>query len=219
MHRLFYFLIAGLSIHISNAQADSTSTSHYFSLQGNQLIRQVFNFAGSSSDINNPYLINYSFNKGNGWGMNFGTGFEINNFQDDDDFETRETNIRSLFFRIGFDKKTFFTEKLMFQWGADFLIQNVVNNTENKFPQGNGTTQIVTTDISDNGWGIGPRIGVSYFLAKNILIGTESTYYFNSITRKSKVDRKYGGVERDEKSTNNYLKLHLPAVLYFTIKI
>jgi hypothetical protein len=161
-----------------SAQEESKRSSHYVGVQVNQLIRQVFNFSNSSTGINNPYLLNYAVNSTkNGLGFNIGLGYTFSEIADGDALTRRETKINDLFVRMGWEKKSAFGKKLLLTTGIDVLIERQKNETStNGF---GGNTKTIT---ENNGWGVGPRAALSYIINDKLLIGTEVSYYFKSVT-------------------------------------
>ncbi|MFY0607807.1 MAG: hypothetical protein JXR10_13905 [Cyclobacteriaceae bacterium] len=205
----------------SSAQTDSTK--HYFSIQANQLIRQLLNFGGSSPAVNNPYLLTYSFEKQNGVGVSIGLGLEADNFEDGDAFSQRETSFTDFSMRIGFDKKSLLGKKFLLGVGLDLLFQANNNETTSTFNFNNGNfstneTTVITTNVS-KGFGFGPRLNLSYELTQNILIGTEASYYFKSINTSSESENDDNpSSDFSEEFTNTSFKMVLPSVLYLTFR-
>jgi len=167
------------------AQADSSSQKvyQYIGVQANQLIRQILNFSNSNQTINNPYLLTYSLNSANsGWGFNVGIGYEYNQFKNDDPTNEQETKINDLFFRIGVERKSQIGKRLIASYGFDFVIDNQKNHTVSTIVTDvvNDLSTTTTTDSKQNGFGFGPHFTLNYALSKNLLLGTEATYYFKS---------------------------------------
>src|SRR5688572_22237944 len=129
-------LIVSFSFFVFSATAQDTLTStsnHYVGVQVNQLIRQILNFSGGSSSINNPYLLTYAVNSPQtGWGANFGLGYTFNEFNDGDAFIQRKTKINDFFFRVGFEKKSKFGRHWILSAGMDVLADLQNNSTTTK---------------------------------------------------------------------------------------
>jgi hypothetical protein len=219
------------------SQTDSTNKAfdHYFSLQANQLIRQVFNFSNNSTGINVPYLANYSMVSTRSMiGFNVGLGYTFDQFKNDDPDNERKTDINDLFFRIGFEKKATLGKSWLLGFGADLLLNQQKSETTNTIKLSGSGKIVTTTTGSENGGGFGPRATISYYITRRILIGTEVNYYFNRIKSKDEVvtattqrefdpatnsERMVTHTERtksDDKS--KHLSLSVPTVLWLTIK-
>jgi hypothetical protein len=181
-------LMACVSLYCS-AQSDSVTrkAEHYVGLQANQLLRQLLNFSGNASGVNNPYLINYSVvESASKMGVNIGFGYNIDQATIGDITNQRDSKTNELFLRIGFEKKMSLSKRWLLGLGADVLFQKEKSETTSKTIFGDGKSMINTTS-NQNGFGGGPRCTLSYFITNRILIGTEATYYFRSLTSKGKV--------------------------------
>jgi hypothetical protein len=200
----------------------------YLSVQANQLVRQVLNFGGNQAAQNNPYLINLSFNNRlNGWGMNFGLGYTITNFNAGDDFNSSQTNIADFNFRLGPDYKKYVSKKIVLGYGIDLLFRHSKNYTEviNRvdFNQRVG----VSSNIINSGFGFGPRGTLMIHLNKYIVLGTESTYYlrFMKVTNISETfsltgtsSNKATISEDEDVFKNRELNPIMPAVIYLIVR-
>jgi hypothetical protein len=181
-------VMACVSLYCS-AQSDSVTRTaeHYVGLQANQLLRQLLNFSGNASGVNNPYLINYSVVESSSkMGVNIGFGYNIDQAKTGDITNERDSKTNELFLRVGFEKKMSLSKRWLLGLGADVLLQKEKSETTSKTIFGNGKSVINTTS-NQNGFGGGPRCTLSYFITNRILIGTEATYYFKSLTSKGKV--------------------------------
>jgi hypothetical protein len=227
--------MACVSLYCS-AQSDSVSrkAEHYVGLQANQLLRQLLNFSGSGSGVNNPYLLNYSVVESTSKiGANIGLGYNIDQSKTGDVTNERDTKANELFFRMGFEKKMSLSKKWLLGLGADVLLQKQKNETTSKTNFGGGKSVISTTS-NQNGVGGGPRCTLSYFITSRILIGTEATYYFKSLKNKGEVKsvittREFDpntGEQRDvtrvelTKSDDKFkqLQFSVPAVIWLIVK-
>lgn len=165
---------------------DSTktkSTTSYFGVQANQLLNQLFNFGNSSPSINNPYLLTYSLNSNQtGVGLNSGLGYTVHSTDEKSDPNTtRKSTISSFSIRAGIEKKSFIGKKWLASYGFDLLYNNEDDNTTTSTSfQGNSNS---TGSVSNTSYfGFGPRFALNFVLSERILLGTEATYYFKSIT-------------------------------------
>jgi hypothetical protein len=227
--------LACLSLHCSG-QSDSTAkkTTQYLGLQANQLLRQIFNFGGNTTPVNNPYLLNYSIvGATSQMGGNAGLGYSIDQSKSGDATNSRENKSNSLFFRVGFEKKINFGKRWLMGLGADVLIESTKSETTSSTNFGGGKSAIKTTS-TQSGFGLGPRCTLSYYITQRILIGTEATYYFKALTNKADIRNTTTNKEvdpitgqqhdvtrtettkTDDKFKN--LNLNLPAVLWLIVK-
>lgn len=200
---------------VAFSQQDSTykKTNHYFGVQANQLLKQLFNLNNSNAVVDNPYLLVYSFNSvQTGWGMNFGLGYTFNEFKEGDDILRKETKINNYFFRVGFEKKTNLGKKWIFSGGIDITNDNQKNNTKTT---SSGST--AETDTKSKGWGIGPRVTLNYKITDRIILGTECTYYFRAGKNTLKSSSSFGPIEETTDKEKQFL-LTVPAVLILIVK-
>lgn len=186
--RLFFcgvLLVALLSV--DGKAQDSTKVkprayTHYFGLQANQLLRQLFDFGGSSTVPANAYSLVFSFNSPlTGAGMNTGFGYTFNEFNDGDATNKRETKINDFFLRVGYEKKRSLGKRWLASTGIDVVVDRQRNETENTTDFGSGNRSKINSKTKISAWGLGPRITLNFKVSERIYIGTEATYYFKSI--------------------------------------
>ncbi|MEX2233776.1 MAG: hypothetical protein WD824_16545 [Cyclobacteriaceae bacterium] len=168
-------------LHLLAAAQDEVTaqkrSNHYVGIQANQLVRQLFNFGGSTSSINNPYLITYAVNSvRSGWGFNCGLGYTHMEVREEDPFNPRETAINDFFIRLGVERKVLIGEKWITSYGVDILRESQKNITESNSQPGN-----FKTETRNRGTGIGLRFTLNYNISEKILLGTEATYYYKSM--------------------------------------
>ena len=132
------------------AQKDSVQTSgtksssHYIGLQANQLIKQLLNLGGSTSAINNPYLITYSVNSnksGVGLNLSFGYTRDASLSTSGDGANQIQTTINEFFFRIGAERKRKIGKRWLLAAGGDIVMDNESNRTESRTTFGSGNPQ------------------------------------------------------------------------------
>jgi hypothetical protein len=192
----------------------------YGGVQVNQLVRQILNFGGSSSSINNPYLFNIGINSAQtGWGVNMSHGFTHTKFNDGDAFTDRETKINDQFFRLGFERKTMITQKWMISWGFDVVAESQKNSTKTKTNQGGGGGDF-SSEIETivNSQGVGPRFAFNYQLGEKILVGTECNYYFKTGKTTQKIKTSFDQDDEDSDKFRRF-QFNLPAVIYLIFKL
>ena len=158
-------------------------SNHYVGVQANQLTRQIFNFGGSTSSVNNPYLITYAVNSvSSGWGLNFGLGYTHEEVRIGDPFNPLETTINDFFVRLGVERKVAIAEKWITSYGLDILRESEKNITES----GNSQPGNFKTETRNRAAGMGFRFTLNYNITEKILLGTEATYYYKWIKESRK---------------------------------
>jgi hypothetical protein len=191
---------------------------HYIGLQGNQLIRQLFNFGGSIPAITNPYLLVYSVNsKKSGFGVSTGLGGSKIQTKTSDNFTTTTSTVNDFSWRIGIEKKTYLSKRWLVGFGADALVET--NKTETESKSGNTTNPTVTS--TSKRFGFGPRASIAFHLHDRVLLGTEASYYFKWIKQKQKVSGP--GVPTTTNNEPNpslqQFSFTLPAVIFIMVKL
>lgn len=197
---------------------------HYFSVQVNQLIRQVFNFNNStSSTINNPYLLNYSINSHEtGWGARLGVGYMYNSSKSNDGITATETKINDMSVRLGFEKIFTLADKWSAGAGLDIVYSNnddhTVNNVNSNFGGSNTDTKTVISS-----YGAGPMAWLRYHITSKILLGTETSFYYMTGDQKQTITitDPFGGGTSFPTNTSNKVSqgnISAPVVFYLTVK-
>lgn len=236
--RLFSVLILLLSAQcvFSQSEVQEKKFEKYFSIQANQLLRQLVNFGGSNQPINNPYLLNFSLNNSKSlFGFNVGFGYLVSDSEDKGENIDRETKARDLNFRIGLDKKTYLSEKWMLAFGLDILWSHQMIESDNSSPSpfDEDLQDQFSTESKARGFGFGPRMNLAFAISPRIMLSTEASYYlaFSEITGKSSSrinQRSFDNgsmsvivVEQDDEDPTRKtddLNLELPMVLNLIIR-
>lgn len=185
---LLSFLLAGGMLP-SYAQDKTTSDQvsvmprqkrleHQVGVQMNELIRQVFNFnSGTQATPANPYLLTYTVtHRKTGVGLRLGGGYSQRSFADDDGVNARDGDITNMNIRAGLEKSFQLSDKWTTGVGADFVFADDNNNTKNLLKSADTTTTIVNSRI--NSMGGGAMAWLRYSINRNILIGTEASFYY-----------------------------------------
>lgn len=162
-------------------ETSNKKVNHTVGIQINELIRQVFNFNNSAASptLNNPYLLTYNINSAtSGWGGRLGFGYTYRNFTDDDGITRRETDVNNLQLRIGAEKATQLSGRWSLGAGADFLYNTDYSNTNTVTRTFDTVTTVVKSDVTRIGGGV--MSWLRYSVNKNILIGTEASFYYLS---------------------------------------
>lgn len=237
-HKIWAFLaftqLVSLGVWAQDETVPEKKSSHYVGLQMNQLVRQIFNFSGSNSSVNNPYLLTWAVNSNNGgFGFAAGFGYTFNEINDGDQFVDRKTTNNDLFFRIGMERKSMLAKRVMLNFGGDVVLDRQKAATETK---DKSQSQINFENATrSTGSGFGPRLGINYVLTDKIIIGTEATYYFKSIkvkqtqtnvffenvfdpiTGQVRQVRRTDETETEEK--NKRFQFNSPAVIFLIMKL
>lgn len=212
---LLLLLLIGGSFSAFSQEEQPIPSHHYVGVQINQLIRQVFNFSGTTSSVNNPYLLTYAFNNETGWGVSFGMGYTFSESAEGDSFTRRTTKINDFFSRVGFEKKSGFGKHWILSVGGDVVV-DLSNNTTTTI-QGNDQTTRLKTETKNNGFGLGPRVTLNYEITDRMLVGTEATYYFKSITNKFKNSGNFASDPEIEEKLKRF-QFGAPAVIFLILK-
>ena len=194
----------------ASAQDEPNKTrNHYVGLQTNQLLRQFIDL-GNAPSPNNPYLITYSSNdEYTGRGFSMGLNVSLDNFKDDDlTLTSRDVGIQ---YRFGWDRKRALGEKWLLATGFDLLTGFSWDKTETEFT----TTSTTTLTNQSVDLGLGPRAELGFFIAKHILISTETNLYFRARFGNAKEEIPGNAVEKNSINSQT-LSLVLPQVLYLT---
>jgi hypothetical protein len=211
------------------AQEDSVQTSaaksprkssHYVGLQANQLIKQLLNLGGSTSAINNPYLITYSVNSNaTGVGMNLSLGYTRDESlsMSGDGSSQIQTTINEFFFRIGVEKKKQIGKRWLLTAGGDLVIDQESNNTESR-SNGGGSSQISKNKEKSDAFGTGLRAGLNFHITDKILLGTEATYYLKFVTVTNTSQFQFGTPTKATQDLKRF-QLNVPAVLFLIVKL
>jgi hypothetical protein len=203
---LISFLVAA-----QDEVAAQRRAKHYIGVQANQLFRQIFNFGGSTSPVNNPYLFTYAVNSVNtGWGFNAGFGYTHQEVRNEDPFNPIQTTIDDFFIRLGVERKVAIGEKWMTSYGLDILRESEKNVTEIGIPQpGRFETQ-----TRNRGAGIGLRFTLNYHISEKVLLGTEATYYHKWIK-----DTRTGTNMPDNTEKSKDFTFRVPVALFLILKV
>ena len=214
-------LLAQDPVVIENAENKEKKTSHYFSLQLNELIRNIINLSASEEVITNPYVLQYQFNSNyTGWGGNFGLGYTIEEKEDGDALLSTYTKVNQLDFRAGVERKKHWGRKWLGSLGLDGLYHNASNVTVSQSTNGFGQILQVENDERNESFGGGPRGSLHFKLSPRVLIGTEASFYFTITKSTTKVTQSQNGniTNSDESSpTRKNLVFLGPRSLLLTI--
>lgn len=168
----------------------ATAFNHYIGLQANQLLKQILNLSNSNAEVNNPYVITYSFNSAySGWGGEIGLGFNYQSTKNKTPIST-ESKINDLFYRIGSSWKRKIGKRFEGGYGIHIMGSSLSDNTTNSNVTlfGNGKDSTATTTETKTGTiGFGPQLSLAFSITEKIFLGTETTFYYSNATEKNNV--------------------------------
>lgn len=234
MRKFFFLACASLSLVLASAQSSDTvrknvdyrtgnkaddseessrPSNQYFALQANQLLRQLFNLSNTTTNTGNPFSITYSFNnKATGSGLAFGLGYATSHTEDKDQSNDRKTDNSNINFRFGYDKKAQIAKRWTAGWGFDLLLSH-----SKSFTQSNQNGFQTEIQNKSNGWGFGPRATILFTLNSKILLGTESSWYFQKVKTDSEISFSGGSPQQSEQK-NTTFALQVPVAIFLTMK-
>lgn len=197
---------------------------HYFAVQLNDLLRQVFTFNATTAAANtNPFLFTYNLSHHKtGWGLRAGVGATISSSSSNDNITKRNTDINNMQVRLGVEKMCHLSDK----WTAGAGIDMIMKNNQNKTTAVTNQTYTVTvnTTTTETSTGGGAMAWLRYNISSRILIGTETSFYYTSGKIKQTVISTDDGPFQNysETKTDNGAsegKLSVPVVFYLTVKL
>ena len=197
---------------------------NFVGVQINGLIKQVFNFNNSTTSANtNPYLLTYHINsKKSGWGLRLGVGYNYNSSTTSDVGTSRTSDINDLQLRLGVEKAFNLSEKWTAGAGIDFAYNSNDDKTTAVTHSTDTTTTLTHTVIAS--YGGGAMAWLRYHITKNILVGTETSFYYLSGKTKTNISTResFGGnTQTNDSSSDDKLStgtLSMPVVLYLLVK-
>ncbi len=207
------------------AEPKTKKINHYVGVQVNELVRQVFNFNGSSNNLNNPYLVMYSLNLAkSGWGVRLGFGPEFNTFKDDDGITIREINIINA--RLGIEKAFRLSDKWSAGAGLDGVYSSDITFSKTAVRSFDSTNTNISSHLSSMGGGA--MAWLRYSISPRIQVGTEASFYYRVGKFKQKVDitRRVSNINGTPKYETTYTtldnklkegKFNLPMVFYLIV--
>lgn len=235
--RKFILLLSLTVITLSAfAQQDSVERSasgqkmfvHHLGVQINQLIQQVLNFSGNTSNnLNNPYLLVYSLTYQKiGVGLRIGAGYNYKSFTQDDGVTSNETRLNDYQLRVGLEKSFILSRKWSAGAGLDFIYTNNDDYTKSVVRSIDTTTTITKSKIPSSGGGA--MAWLRYHLTDRILLGTETSFYYQQGTNKQDISvtrHKNGNLSMPVTTTNTNVDnkngsgtFSLPIVFYLLVK-
>ena len=171
----------------TNDFIDKKFLDHYVGLQVNELLRQVLNV--NSLPLTHPYFLNYAINlHEQGWGINYGIGFDYQNIQDGDAITKVKNLHESYIMRIGPEKKFYLGKRLILATGIDYSFGREFSRSNVRIEQDDEQFSETIIENIVNQQGIGARLSISFSLSKWLLVGSEASYTYMLQKTTQKVD-------------------------------
>jgi hypothetical protein len=215
----------------SHAQVDTPKlktkfAEHHVGIQVNELVKQIFSLGNGAAAVTNPYLLTYNINHiKTGIGVRLGAGYSSQTLSNEDGVTNRKTDMNKLNLRFGFEKSF----KLSGRWtagaGADGIYTTDYDHTETVVRSFDTTS--TSTIVKNEGFGYGAMAWLRYTVTKNIVIGTEASFYNTTVKQNQEVTITKRTTNFPPKlvttvnkldNTNRQTTLSLPVVLYLLIR-
>lgn len=232
---LLAVLFLGCTTVSAFAQSDSTKllhskkTTQSLSIQGNAFIKQLINLSNTPTPTTNPYLLKYTIRPTHSrWGYQAGANYKADSHTDKD---KRKSTNKAIDLRIGTFKNYALSKRMEASIGLDILghITSTKTISSQSVFNNNGTDSITTTFHSrTNLLGAGLQANLTYSLIKNLIIGTEATYYYTyDVSKSSSVskrvivqngDRSSTTSSSNDETSDTHYQLNLPVVIFIGLK-
>jgi hypothetical protein len=213
---------------------DTTSTfEHFFGLQANQLLQQVFNF-GEADAVNNPYLAKYTFKHiPTGLALNVGGGFDRNSSETEDGILNEN---ESYDVRIGPGWQTPLGKRFELGVGADVIFGRSYGESSSVSTVvlgGNLDSTITTNRAETTYFGGGLQLSLNFKLSPSVMIGTEASWYaFRTESKTNDILDNYTIIQNGDEeivlrgfdnqnstSDGDELDFNLPIAIFLLIRI
>lgn len=217
-------------------QPDSTKLlNHYIGIQANQLLKQLINLNNNNVAISNPYLLTYSlFSAKYNWGIETGFGYNYRRSKDKLTAADQESKISEAFYRFGIAKKFSVGKKWETSIGLDYAgsyqLDKTFTFTVTDFGTQKDSTATVSTTIEKSKGG-GIQLRLVFNISSHILLGTETTFYYETTNKKSNVIVSDTFTRTDFPELNTYtlsasnteteeaaFNITLPVAIFLTVK-
>lgn len=186
MKKAFFMLLILCSLSVK-AQDESAERRwmHTLNVQVNPLLRQLLTIGQVDAD-NTPFLLNYHINSGRtGWGLRTGFGLNYVQFKDNDGITSRNSGLTEYSIRLGLERR----HSLGKRWEAGYGLDGVMQRDENSTKTVVTSFDTVTTESNSNitRLGGGLMVWLRFKISDHVLIGTESSLYYQTGTLKEDV--------------------------------
>jgi hypothetical protein len=186
-----YWLIGNNPLIAQSSASRNDSTHHKFvhqlGFQANALIRELIPInTAEPTSLANPFALIYSLNsRKTGWGGRLGIGYNQENRNTDDGVSAIKATTTVYATRLGIEKRFRLSGKWTTGIGIDGVYKNDQNTTNTIVQSFDSTKTNIVSKSSRYGGGV---MGwLRYAVAKNVLIGTETSFYYLSGKDKSTV--------------------------------
>ena len=232
----FILLTASCCFGAAAQQTDSTKLfNHYIGIQANQLLKQLINLNNNNVAISNPYLLTYSlFSSKYNWGIETGFGYNYKRSKDKLTAADQESKISESFYRFGIVKKFSIGKKWETSIGIDYAgsyqLDKTFAFTVTDFGTQKDSTASVSTSITKSKGG-GIQMRLVFNISTHILLGTETTFYYETTNKKSNVIVSDTFTRTDFPELNTYtlsasnteteeaaFNITLPVAIFLTVK-
>ena len=202
--------------------------TYHIGLQANPLLRQILNF-GANEEVNNPYLLRAEMRLPNSRNeISLGLGLSFINNETNNSFKTNAFNSD---IRLGLGRKYLVGKRFEAGIAIDLLGNFAESKTVSVNNFGGGSfvdSTISTTTTNGFGFGLGPRLNFDYYLTDNIKLGTEASFYWQSIQSEQKVvvenftsdfngNIVYNRTDDKDELSQSSLNIFIPVVIYLTV--
>jgi hypothetical protein len=225
-----FFIAFCLSITLNaqnnvNQEIKDKKIVHQIGFQANALISQLIPFDPNNIPENvNPYIIYYSLNSAkSGWGFRTGGGLVLNKNATNDGITARNINNNKWGFRIGLEKQFNLSERWTSGAGFDLLYQTDKQITKTVTESFITATSEINSNTTQFGGGF---MGwIRFAISKNILLGTEASFYYLTgsnrlITRTTQEGQGFPFTETktDDKFDISNGNFNVPLTLYVLVR-
>jgi len=160
--------------------------NHFIGVQGNELIRQVFNFNNTTANNSNPYLLTYHINFArSGWGLRVGAAYSNRVFTTDDGITANKSNLNDLRLRFGIERAFRLSDRWSCGAGLDGIMKHDDNKTQSRVVNFDTTTTNITSLAT--GYGGGAMAWLRYSVSPHVLVGTEASFYYTMGNQKQNI--------------------------------
>ena len=171
-------LFPAVTVWSQEGEKKEKKVHHEIGLNASYFVKQFVDLGDNDLSIS-PYLLTYRMYFGT-WALRFGIGATYNKnntertrFTDKEAFENYSIDMR-----IGMEKRLDFSTR----WKGFIGIDGIGFGNKDRQELDSGF-DIVTVSETESGWGIGPVLGVQFFINEKLSLSTEASYYAAFSTR------------------------------------
>lgn len=178
------FMLLSIGLLAQDASTDR-KWMHTLNVQINPLLRQLLTIGQVEAD-NTPFLLNYHINSvKSGWGLRTGMGLNYVQLKDNDGITSRNSGLTEYAVRLGLERR----QALGKRWEGGYGLDGVMLRDENSTRTVVASFDTVTTESNSNITRIGGglMLWLRFKVSEHVLIGTESSLYYQRGTLKEDV--------------------------------